>query len=208
MASMGRGWGRVRVPGERLVRVWPLTLGLILASLSANAAEVAGIALSERTTLGTRELVLNGAGLRKRLFFRLYVASLYLPEKRTSAAAVLALGGPKRVSIALMRNLPAQGLADALNDGIRENNSPEAQQALRGRIEELTATMLALRQGKKGDVITVDWLPHAGTLVFLNGEPQGRPIPGDDFYRALLKVWLGDRPASAGLKRALLGQAD
>jgi hypothetical protein len=190
------------------VRLWPLTLWLILASVSANAAEVAGVALSERTTLGTRELVLNGAGLRKRLFFKVYVASLYLSERRTSPAAVLALDGPKRVSITLMRSVPAQDLVDALNNGIRENSSPDEQQALNGRIGELTATMLALRQGRKGDVITVDWLPNAGTLVLVNGVRQGKPIPGGDVYCALLKVWLGDRPASAGLKRALLGQPE
>jgi hypothetical protein len=70
------------------------------------------------------------------------------------------------------------------------------------------AAVLALRQGRQGDVITVDWLPNAGTLVLVNGEPQGKPIPGADVYCALLKVWLGDRPTSVALKRALLGQAD
>jgi hypothetical protein len=121
---------------------------------------------------------------------------------------VLALAGPKRASITLMRNLPARELVEALKDGIRDNSSTEEQQALKGRVEELAANLLALRQGKKGDVITVDWLPDAGTLVVLNGEVKGGAIPGDDLYRALLKVWLGDRPTSAGLKKALLGQTD
>ncbi len=183
-------------------------LGLILAGVGASAAEVGGINLSERTKLGTRELLLNGAGLRRRLFFKVYVAGLYLPERSSSPAAVLGLDGPKRISIILLRNVPAEDFVEALNDGIRENSSPEEQQALKGRVAELTATMLALRQGKKGDVITVDWLPDAGTCVLVNGEPKGRPIPGAEFYCALLKVWLGDRPASAGLKRALLGQTD
>lgn len=190
------------------VRPWLLALMLASLSLDAGAAEIAGIRLSERATLGTHELVLNGAGLRRRVFFKVYVASLYLTEKRRSPAEVLALDGPKRVSITLMRNLPAQDLVDALNEGIRENSSPEEQLRMRGRVEELTATMLALRHGKKGDVITVDWLPEVGTHVLLNGEPQGLPIPGDDLYRALLKVWLGTRPTSAGLKRALLGHTD
>ena len=79
---------------------------------------------------------------------------------------------------------------------------------MKGRVEELAANLLSLRQGMKGDVITFDWLPDGGTLVFLNGEVRGNPIPGDDVYRALLRVWLGDRPTSGGLKRALLGQVD
>jgi hypothetical protein len=107
-----------------------------------------------------------------------------------------------------MRNLPARKLVDALRDDIRDNSSREEQQALKGRVGELAASLLALRQGKKGDVITFDWLPDAGTLVAVNGEVKGNPIPGADFYRALLKVWLGDRPVSAGLKKALLGRRD
>jgi hypothetical protein len=177
-------------------------------SVVANAAEVAGIKLDERTKLGTSELVLNGAGLRKKAFFKIYVVGLYLTEKRKSAADVFALAGPKRASITLMRNLPARELADALKDGIRVNNSPEEQQALKGRVEELVANLLALRPGNKGDVITIDWLPDVGTLVVLNGAVKGNPIPGYDLYGAFLRVWLGERPTSAGLKKALLGQTD
>jgi Chalcone isomerase-like len=188
------------------MRLWPFAISLISVSLGASAAEIAGVKLDEQAKLGTSELVLNGAGLRKKVCFKVYVASLYLTERKKSPAEVLALGGPKRVSITLMRNLPAQDLVDALNGGIRDNSSPEERQALRGRIGELTATMLALRQGKRGDVITVDWLPDEGTLVLVNGKPKGKPIPGDDLYRALLKVWLGDDPSSARLKKALLGQ--
>jgi hypothetical protein len=185
-----------------------LAVMLVSTAVVVSAADVAGITLDDRTILGTSELVLNGAGLNKRLFFKVYVAGLYLTEKRKSTAAVFALPGPKRVSITLMRNLPARKLVDALRDNIRDNSSREEQQALKGRVGELAASLLALRQGKKGDVITFDWLPDAGTLVALNGEATGSPIPGADFYRALLKVWLGDRPVSAGLKKALLGRRD
>jgi hypothetical protein len=77
-----------------------------------NAAEVAGVKLAERAQLGTSDLVLNGAGLRKRVFFKVYVASLDLPEKRSSPAEILALAGPKRVSITLMRKLSAERLVE------------------------------------------------------------------------------------------------
>jgi hypothetical protein len=136
------------------------------------------------------------------------VAGLYLTEKRSSPADVFALAGPKRVSITLMRNLPVRKLVDGLQHDIRAKSSPEEQQALKGRVEELGASLLAVRQGKEGDVMTFNWLPDAGTLVTLNGEAKGKAIPGDDFYRALLRVWLGDRPASAGLRKALLAQVD
>jgi Chalcone isomerase-like len=190
------------------VRLLGFTALLASMSVVASAAEVAGIKLDERTKIGTCELVLNGAGLRRKVFFRIYVAGLYLTEKRTSPADVLALPGPKRASITLMRSVPARELADALKAGIRENSSPQEHQAVKGRVDELAANLAAMRQCKKGDVIMVDWLPDVGTLVVLNGEVKGNPIPGYDVYSALLRVWLGDRPSSASLKKALLGQTD
>lgn len=190
------------------MRQWVLAGLLVSMSVVAGAAEVAGIKLDERTKLGTSELVLNGAGLRKRLFFKVYVAGLYLTEKRRSPPGVFALAGPKRASITLLRDLPAQELVDALTSGIRATSSPEEQQSLKGRVDALAANLLSLRWGRKGDVITVDWLPDVGTVVTLNGEVKGKSIPGYDVYRALLKVWLGDHPTSAGLKKALLGQMD
>ena len=190
------------------MRPWPLAVLLVPLSVGAGAAEIAGIRLDERAKVGESELVLNGAGLRKRVLFKVYVAGLYLAEKRKSPAEVLALPGPKRLSITLLRDLPARRLVDGLKDGIGDNSSPEEQQALKGRVEELAANLMSLRQGRKGDVITFDWLPDGGTAVALNGEARGRPIPGDDVYRALLRVWLGDRPTSGGLKNALLGRAD
>jgi hypothetical protein len=188
------------------VRWWQIAAVLLSMPVVANAAEVAGIELEEQTTLGNSDLLLNGAGLRKRMFFNVYVAGLYLTEKRQSAAEVLTLAGPKRVRITLMRNLSARKLVDGLTDDVRDNSSPEEQNAVKGRLANLAATLLAVQQGRKGDVITLDWLPETGTLLSVNGEVKGKAIPGDDVYRALLRAWIGDRPTSAGLKRALLGQ--
>lgn len=190
------------------MRFWQLAAVLVAVPLAASAAEVAGIKVDERARVGGSELELNGAGLRKRLFFKVYVAALYLPEKKMSPADVLALPGPKRVSITLMRDLSAQKLVDALTEGIRDNTSPVEQQQLKGRIAELTATWFSFRHCAKGDRITFDWVPDTGTRVLLNGTAKGRAIPGEDLYDAFLRVWVGDRPTNAGLKQALLGQRD
>jgi hypothetical protein len=173
-------------------------------SAVASAADVAGVRLDDTMRLGTAELVLNGAGVNRRLFLKIYVAGLYLTETKRSAAGVFALSGPKRVSITLLRDLPAQRLLAALREDVRNNSTPGEWQALKERFGRLEGSLLAVRRGRRGDVITFDWLPDAGTLVALNGEVRGGALQGADFYRALLKVWLGERPTSAGLKRALL----
>jgi hypothetical protein len=194
--------------GRRSVRRWWLVAALLSLPAVASAARVAGVELQDQMQLGNCELSLNGAGLRRRVFFDVYVAGLYLTEKRQSAVEVLALAGPKRISITLMRDLPVKRLVDGLTGGVRGNSSPGEHEAVKGRVEEVAAVLLAVQQGRKGDVITFDWLPDTGTTVSLNGEVMGQDIPGKDVYCALLRVWLGDHPTSTGLKRALLGHME
>lgn len=195
--------GSLSVVSTRARRVAAL---LAVLATPAAAHEIAGISIPERARVATSDLVLNGAGLRKKVVFKVYVASLYLRERKHSATEVLHLEGPKRVSIALLRSVTARELVDALQSGVRANTSPPEQAVLQGRLDELGNVLLALQQGRKGDVIAFDWLPGVGTVVLMNGRVNGDPLPGEDLYRALLRVWLGAHPTSAGLKKALLGQ--
>jgi hypothetical protein len=181
----------------------PLLVALLAAP--ALAAEVAGVKVDDRVTVESSDLVLNGAGLRTKFFVNVYVAGLYLVQKKTSTADVLAQPGAKRVSMRLMRDLTAKQLVDALDEGIRDNTPAAEQESLKSRVAELTAIMNALESAKNGDVIALDWVPGAGTRIVLNGQPRGKPIAGEDFYRALLRIWLGDDPVSKDLKKALLG---
>ncbi|HEX6828471.1 MAG TPA: chalcone isomerase family protein [Burkholderiales bacterium] len=187
---------------------WIFALGLMAAIGSAAAAEVAGVKLEDRATLqaGGPELVLNGAGVRTRFVIKVYVAGLYLGERKTAAADAIALGGPKRVSMTMLRELKADQLVNALNEGMEKNNPPVEMAKLKPQVGELTQIMTSLGEAKKGDVIALDFLPETGTRVALNGEARGKPIAGADFYRALLRVWLGDNPVEESLKKALLGQ--
>jgi hypothetical protein len=182
---------------------------LVCALGGARAAEVAGVKLDDRLRLapGGPELVLNGAGIRTRAIFKVYAAGLYLTEKKGTTGEVLALAGPKRVGMTMLRDLSAQQLSEALAEGIRNNSSAAEQEALKARVDELVAIMNALGEAKKGDVILLDFLPDSGTRVTVNGQPRGKPIAGDDFYRALLRIWLGDKPVDSELKKGMLGQA-
>jgi Chalcone isomerase-like len=92
-----------------------LILPLLLCTQLALGAEVAGVKVDERVKLGSSELQLNGAGVRTRIIFKVYVGALYLPERKSGAAEVLALKGAKRISMTLLRNLGAKQLTDALD---------------------------------------------------------------------------------------------
>jgi hypothetical protein len=184
-------------------------MSLAVAALGVQAAEVGGVKLEDRLRLapGGPELVLNGAGIRTRVFFKVYVGGLYLTEKKGTASDAIGLAGPKRVSMTMLRDLTAQQLSEGLADGIRNNSSAAEQEALKARVDELVGIMNALGEAKKGDTILLDFLPESGTRMVVNGQPRGKPIAGDDFYRALLRIWLGDKPVDGDLKQGMLGQA-
>lgn len=187
------------------MRAFFLAAALALAAPAA-ALEIEGVKLDDRARVGAAELPLNGAGLRTRFGFKVYAGGLYLADKTKDAGAAVAAGGPKRVAIHMMRDVGAKTFVEALNEGITKNTPPAELEKIRPQVAEMTATMEALGEAKKGDVILLDFVPGTGTQITVNGQPRGKPIPGDDFNRALLRVWLGDRPVDGDLKKGMLGQ--
>jgi long-chain acyl-CoA synthetase len=173
-----------------------------LLSVSAFAAEVGGVKLDDKMSVGTQELVLNGAGVRTKVVFKVYVASLYLPQKSADLAAVLSKS-PRRIQLNLLRSLSAEQLIDALNEGLAENNTPAELAAVKAQVDQLATIMRAFKEVKEKDVVALDFVDGA-TRIGLNGEARGS-IAGDAFNQALTKVWLGDKPVQTDLKKALLG---
>ena len=178
----------------------------MLLAQAMYAADVAGMRIEDKARVGESDLVLNGAGLRRRIVFKVYVGALYLPEKTGDAAKILASSGAKRVSMTLMRDLTAKQLTEALEDGVHANHTEAQLAALRSRLDAAEATMREIGSAKEGSVIALEYLPGRGTRITVDGAPRGPAIPGEDFYAALLRVWLGDKPVDATLKKAMLGQ--
>lgn len=179
---------------------------LILVCAQAYGAEVAGVKFADTVKSGAAELVLNGAGLRTRVFFKVYVAGLYLPAKKNSSAEILAGSGPKRIAIHMLRDVDAEDFSEALEKGIKDNHSEAELAGFATRIAALNAVMKQIKEAKTGMVILLDWIPGTGTRITIDNQPRGNAIPGEDFYNALLRIWLGDNPAQADLKKAMLGQ--
>jgi hypothetical protein len=175
---------------------------LFLIAGSSFGAEVAGVTIADTD----QQLVLNGAGLRKRAFFQVYAIGLYLPEKKTAAADAIGAAGPKRVVIHMLRDVGADQFSEALADGMKDNHSEAEMKAFEPRVKQLSSIMTEMKEAKKGMRITLDWVPGSGTLITVDGKPAGVPIAGEDFYRALLRIWLGEHAVQADLKKALLGE--
>lgn len=177
-------------------------IAALAISSGALALEVGGVNLADKASVGGQELVLNGAGIRTRAIFKVYVGSLYVPAKTADVAAVLAKG-PRRIQLDILRNLSADQLVDALVDGLKENSSADELAANKGPTDQLIAIMKSFNDVKEKDVVTLDFVDGA-TKIALNGAAKGS-IAGEPFNRALTKIWLGDKPVQADLKKAMLG---
>lgn len=182
-------------------------LALASSALAAWAQplEVEGVKLGATNQLGTATLQLNGAGLRTKVFFKVYVAGLYVPQKTSNAAQLLAQKGARRVSISMLRNVDADSFSNALVEGLRDNHTEVQLAAMKAQIDALIANLKMAGEAKKGDLIHFEYLPDAGTQVTVNGKVLGSPIAGDEFFTSVLRIWLGDKPVDASLKKALLG---
>lgn len=150
-------------------------------------------------------LVLNGAGIRTRLFIKVYVAALYLSQKRNGAEAILSDPGAKQVDLHFLRELSTEKLTSALDEGLVANNSEADLAGLSAQLKEFRGLIAAGGSVKEGYTIVLDYLPATGTRISLNGKTLGT-IAGEKFNRALLKVWLGEHPVDSSLKKALAAE--
>jgi hypothetical protein len=109
------------------------------------------------------------------------------------------------MQIVLMRNLSGEQFAEAMVSGFQKNNSVADVARFQSRMDALRQMMLSFGEAHKGTVLRLDHVPGAGTRILVDGVQKGTDIAGDDFFNALLKIWLGNDPVDADLKASLLG---
>ncbi|MFG6413522.1 chalcone isomerase family protein [Roseateles sp. DC23W] len=195
----------------------PLHRRALLMSLAAGLSSPA-IAMRyedqdfpDTLQLGGSTLVLNGAGKRQVAIYPMYLAALYLPQKASSPAEVYSQTGPKRVElrivIPLVKDVSTQEFVKAIDKGVRRNSSEAELAAVAERVRQFNATIGEVGRVKKGDVLVIDYLPaQGGTRLTVNGKVWGKPVEGQDFYTAFLKVFLGDKNSDERLRSGMLGR--
>ncbi len=181
---------------RHLVAVLALSL-----ALPAFAREVAGVQVPDAATVGGKTLALNGAGLRSKLFIKVYVGALYLEQRSSDAAAIVAADAPWKVAMFFKRDVDKSSILGAFKDGF-ENNSKADLAKVVPSLARIDAIMKDL---KSGDVLEISYVPGAGSTVAAPGGATVT-IEGKTFADALLRNWLGDKPADGDLKSGMLGK--
>ncbi|MDC8785046.1 chalcone isomerase family protein [Roseateles koreensis] len=194
-----------------LLAPWsPLLTPAAVAQTPTNSAtpasiEVSGVKLDTQVDIGGQMVPLNGAGVRYKAIFKVYVAALYLGKKTDNAETALTSNSPKRLHITMLREVDATELGKLFTKGIEQNATREEfARAINGvlRVGEVFSSRKSLSAGEH---FWVDYIPGTGSVISLNGKVQGAPIKEPEFYAAFLRVWLGKAPADDFLKDALLG---
>jgi hypothetical protein len=188
----------------------PMAIGLpttVLSQAAEPPAKIAGVSFERHLNLMGKDLRLNGVGVRAVAWFKGYAAALYLTAKASTADQVVATPGPKRLVLRMLREVPSVEFVKALRQGMARNSPEDSHPKMAARIDSFADAVAAIGTVREGDVVNLDFDPTRGTLFTLNGTQRGEAFAGEDFYAALLRAFVGDKPYDEKLKAGLLGTA-
>ncbi len=186
-----------------------LVLGLAAllgpAAALANTVELAGVTLDERVTVAGKPLQLNGAGIRYKAVFKVYTAGLYLEKKATTPDQVWDQPGPKRMTITMLRDIDSAELGKLFSRGMEDNMEKGSFAKLIPGVMRMSQVFSKHKVLKAGETFVLDWVPGTGTVLTVKGVPENEAFKEPEFFEALMRIWLGPKPADWQLKDALLG---
>ncbi len=180
---------------------------LLGVTASAEPITIAGVKVEDNATVAGVKLQLNGAGIRYKGPFKVYVCDLYTTKKVSSLDELVAAPGPKRLTMTLLREIEAGPLGKLLTRGV-EDNVP------RSELSKLVPGLMRMgeifndKSNKAllpGETIVMDWVPGTGLVITVRGKQQGEPFKDPEFFKGMMSIWLGPVPADFKLKDALLG---
>lgn len=188
-----------------ILRTIVLAAGLCAATASWAATELAGVKIEDTATVAGTKLQLNGAGIRYKGPFKVYVGDLYTTQKVKSLDELVAAPGPKRLTMTFLREIEAASFGKLLTRGVEDNISKNEMSKLVPGMIRMGDIFTLNKSLIPGDVITLDWIPGTGMVVTAKGKVQGEPFKEPEFYRAIMSIWFGPVPADWKLKDAMLG---
>ena len=186
-----------------------LVLGCAVSGAWAEV-DVSGVPLDETVTVGGVPLHLNGAGYRKRGYFKIDVTALYLQQKATTLDAVENAPGVKRVQLVIQQDVTGSQASRYFLIDFEASATPAEFAKLITEVSQVGDIYSSLPKIKKGDVVTMDWIPGKGLLATLNGTQltaHGAPSPyinSELLAKVMLRMYIGGK-TPAELHDNLLG---
>ena len=177
-----------------------LLLVVLLLSSVVGALKIGGKNLPDTMKLGETELLLNGAGLRKKLIIKVYAGALYIPQKTDNAAQVINSDIPMAVKMHFIyKSVAPEKLIEAWNTGFAKSDISN----LTEQINQFNAMFTT--NAKKDDVYDITYQPDIGSSLYINGKLIDT-VTGFDFKKALFSIWFCNETELPNLRDGMLGK--
>lgn len=171
-------------------------------SVSHAQIEIGAATLPETVTFESQKLIYNGAGVRKKAWFKLYSGGLYLTKKSSDAKDIMAADESMAIKLHITsRMISSSKMINAVNDGF-ENSTNGNMAPIATEIEKFKGFFSD--EINDGDIFDIVYIKGTGVIVYKNGTKKGT-IAGLEFKKALFGIWLSDKPADKNLKEGMLG---
>lgn len=190
---------------RKVLRALLISTALCWGTGAFAMTEIAGVKLEGTVTVSGSKLQLNGAGIRYKGPFKVYVGDLYTTQPVKSLDELIAAPGPKRLSMTFLREINSAEFGKLLTRGIEDNvNRGEISKIIVGMIK-MGEIFAANKSFVPGDVCMLEWDPEKGLGIWAKGKLQAEPFKDAAFFRALMSIWFGQSPADWKLKDQMLG---
>ena len=182
------------------MRKWAAVLLFLSLSVNAYAVEVAGITLDPSVRVKEKTLTLNGYGVRKKLFFKIYIGSLYTAGRVSTPAALLADTGDKLIRMNFLHSkVEKEKITGAFAEGFA-NNAPD----VAASADAKTFLSFFTSDFVKGDTVDLALAADGTITARHNGRDLGT-IRSAKLAKAILLIYVGPKPADESLKSGMLG---
>ena len=179
-----------------------LLLMAVVVSTTLHAQKKVGDATLPTTeTYEGQTLVLNGAGIREKLWIDLYAAGLYLNQKTSDANIILNSEKPMAIKLHIVSKLISSNkMVEAVTEGFEKSTNGNTA-PIQNEINQILGFFK--EDIHKNDIFDLVYLPSKGVVAYKNGTEKG-VVKGKEFKKALFGIWLSNRPADDDLKEDLL----
>lgn len=181
---------------------WPMQ------AWAQTTIKIDGVDVQTTSTARGKRLILNGAGVRRRGYFKSNIVALYLPERLNTLDAIMKLDGPRRIQMLLLRDFSQSTVSRIFLSDFRQASTDAEAKSLINEIAEIGAIYNNVKRVEQGDKVNIDWQPGLGIIASINDRQlNDKPINSELAYQIYLRMFLG-RNVPDELRNQLLGLRD
>lgn len=181
------------------------TLAWPMQALAQATVKVDGVEVATSSVVRGKKLMLNGAGVRRRGYYKSNIVALYLPERLTTLDTIMKLDGPRRIQMLLLRDFSQSTVSRIFLADFKQAATDTEFKTLINEVAEIGAIYNNVKRVEQGDKVNIDWQPGAGIIASLNDRQLNeKPINSELAYQIYLRMFMGPTVPEE-LRNRLLG---